>query len=268
VCSSANSFDESGEGLTPSHAVKGDRRYRYYVSRRLMKGSAARVDGGWRLPAAEIERSVAAAAQSILDDQQTVISAIEEAGLDSSRIAPILKSAAAWSERLLFEQDKALSSLIDRVDLDQDGMRLSIKLPLSNAESGARDGSSHLSLKRRVSMQIRRRGVELRLVINGGARASCKTDQSLLRAVARAHCWFDDLVSGRSMVEIAKCNGVGKQYVSRLIRLAFLAPETVERIVEGRQPPELTAQSLQAGRFDIPVGWAAQKRALGFAQPV
>ena len=65
-----------------------------------MKGSATRVDGGWRLPAAEIERSVAAAAQSILDDQQTVISAIEEGGLDSSRIAPLLKSAAAWSERL------------------------------------------------------------------------------------------------------------------------------------------------------------------------
>jgi len=70
------------------------------------------------------------------------------------------------------------------------------------------------------------------------------------------------------MVEIAKCNGVGKQYVSRLIRLAFLAPETVERIVAGRQPPELTAQSLQAGRFDIPVDWAAQKRDLGFAPPV
>ena len=129
-------FDESGEGLTPSHAVKGDRRYRYYVSRSLMKGPAARVDGGWRLPAAEIERSIAAAAQSILDDQQTVISAIEEAGLDSSRIAPLLKSAAAWSERLQLEQDNALSSLIDRVDLGQDGMRLSIRLPLSNAESG------------------------------------------------------------------------------------------------------------------------------------
>jgi hypothetical protein len=234
-----------------------------------MKGSAARVDGGWRLPAAEIERSVAAAAQSILDDQQTVISAIEEAGLDSSRIAPLLKPAAVWSRRVRFEQDEALSSVIDRVDLGQDGLRLSIKLPLSNAESGAPDGSSHLSIKRHVPMQIRRRGVEIRLVINGGARTSCKTNQSLLRAVARAHCWFDDLVSGRcgSMVEIARSNGVGKQYVSRLIRLAFLAPEMVERIVAGRQPPELTTQSLQAGRFDIPVGWAAQKRALGFAQP-
>jgi hypothetical protein len=93
------------------------------------------VDGGWRLPAAEIERSIAAAAQSILDDQQTVISAVEEAGLDSSRIAPLLKSAAVCSARLRFEQDNALSSLIDRIDLDQDGMRLSIKLQLSNAEN-------------------------------------------------------------------------------------------------------------------------------------
>jgi site-specific DNA recombinase len=260
-------FHESGEGLTPSHAVKGDRRYRYYVSRTLMKGRAVQVDGGWRLPAAEIERSIAAAARSILDDQQTVVFAIEEVGLDSSRIAPILKSAAAWSARLQSEQDIALSTLTDRVDLDQDGMRLSLKLPLSNAESGARGASSHLSIKRRVPMQLRRRGVELRLVINGGARASCKTDPSLLRAVARAHCWFDDLVSGRSMVEIATRDGVGKQYVSRLIRLAFLAPEMVERIVAGRQPPELTPQALRIGRFDISVDWAAQRRALGFAQP-
>src|SRR5260370_31560966 len=117
-----------------------------------MNGAAARVDGGGPRPAAEIERSVAAVAQSILDDQQAVVAAIEEAALDSSRIAPLLKSAAAWSARLQFEQDKALSSLIDRVDLDQDGMQLSIKLPLSNAECGARDGESHLSIKRRVPM--------------------------------------------------------------------------------------------------------------------
>ena len=209
-------FDESGEGLTPSHAVKGDRRYRYYVSRSLMKGAAARVDGGWRLPAAEIERSIAAAARSMLDDQQTVVSAIEEAALDSSRIAPLLKSAAAWSERLQTEQDNALSALIDRVELDQEGVRLSLRLPLSHAAGGAPDGASQVSIKHRVPMQIRRRGVELRLVINGGASASGQTDQALLRAVARAHCWFDDLVSGRfgSMVEIARRNGVGKQWLT------------------------------------------------------
>jgi site-specific DNA recombinase len=121
--------------------VPGDRRYRYYVSRSLMKGGAAQVDCGWRLPAAEIERSTAGAAQSILDDQQVVVAAIEETGLDSSRITPLLKSAAVWSKRLQSEQGNALSALIDRVDLDQDGMRLSLKLPLSNGGSPALVGS-------------------------------------------------------------------------------------------------------------------------------
>jgi site-specific DNA recombinase len=49
-------FDESGEGLTPSHAVKGDRRYRYYVSRSLTKGP--RRSRGWRLaPARRRDRA-------------------------------------------------------------------------------------------------------------------------------------------------------------------------------------------------------------------
>src|SRR5713226_9507417 len=47
-------FDENGAGLTPSHSVKGYRRYRYYVSRNLMKGVAGQARGGWRLSAAEM----------------------------------------------------------------------------------------------------------------------------------------------------------------------------------------------------------------------
>ncbi len=47
-------FDESGQSLTPSHAVKRERRYRYYVSRSLIKGTADSAGRGWRLPAPEI----------------------------------------------------------------------------------------------------------------------------------------------------------------------------------------------------------------------
>ena len=39
-------FDEAGHGLTPSHAVKGKRRYRYYVSRGLIKGIANQTETG------------------------------------------------------------------------------------------------------------------------------------------------------------------------------------------------------------------------------
>ena len=69
------------------------------------------------------------------------------------------------------------------------------------------------------------------------------------------------------MVEIGKRNGVGKRYVSRMIRLAFLAPTIVESIVEGRQPPELTAQFLSTGRGDLPLSWQEQEKLLGFADP-
>ena len=52
-----------------------------------------------------------------------------------------------------------------------------------------------------------------------------------------------------------------------MIRLAFLAPAIVERIAEGRQPPELTAQFLSTGRGDLPLSWHAQEKLLGFADP-
>jgi site-specific DNA recombinase len=61
---------------------------------------------------------------------------------------------------------------------------------------------------------------------------------------------------------------VGKRYVSRMIRLAFLSPTIIERIAEGRQPPDLTAQFLSTGRGDLPLSWQAQEQLLGFVDPV
>ncbi len=50
-------FDETGERLTPSHAVKGNRRYRYYVSSSLLKGAADQTALGWlNAEAATLER--------------------------------------------------------------------------------------------------------------------------------------------------------------------------------------------------------------------
>ena len=109
----------------------------------------------------------------------------------------------------------------------------------------------------------------MRLVIGAGAGSVPRVDSTILKATARAHRWFDDLVSGRatSMAEIGQREGVGKRYVSRMIRLAFLAPAIIESIAEGRQPPELTAQFLSTGRGDLPLSWQAQEKLLGFADP-
>jgi ketol-acid reductoisomerase len=53
---------------------------------------------------------------------------------------------------------------------------------------------------------------------------------------------------------------VGNQK-GRLIRLAFLAPEIVESIEEGRQPTTLTAEALTR-RIELPLSWCSQRTAL------
>jgi site-specific DNA recombinase len=191
--------------------------------------------------------------------------------LDAGQIKSILDAASAWSSRLRSEAEAvdALKLLVDRVELRQDGIQLSIKLPVGSAEKLAGRDPTNLILTRLIPMQMRRRGIEMRFVINGNSQVSPRTDPALLKLIARAYCWFDDLVSARSasMVEIGKREKVGKRYVSRIIRLAFLAPEIVEQIVNGCQPPNLTAESLLKDRTELPLAWDTQRQMLGFQSP-
>jgi hypothetical protein len=78
--------------------------------------------------------------------------------------------------------------------------------------------------------------------------------------------WSEDLLVGRaqSVADVAEREGVGSRYVRRLLRLAFLAPEIVEAIAAGNQPPQLTAEVL-AERIDLPLLWIAQAKAVGIA---
>jgi hypothetical protein len=60
----------------------------------------------------------------------------------------------------------------------------------------------------------------------------------------------------------AAARRVSDRYVSSLLPLALLAPDIVEAIASGRQPPELTAHRL-IRTVDLPIAWAAQTQLLG-----
>ncbi len=62
---------------------------------------------------------------------------------------------------------------------------------------------------------------------------------------------------------IAKEEAVTERYVGRIMRRAFLAPDIVEVILDGYQPADLELERLLKG---IPIGWDAQRRALGFSR--
>jgi len=110
--------------------------------------------------------------------------------------------------------------------------------------------------------RLRRRGFEMRLVIQGNRAPASLADFTLIKAIARRRQWADDLIAGRveSAAAIAKREGVLPNYVRRLTRLAFLAPRIVEAIVAGHQPPELTAKALTE-RVELPLLWSEQEHA-------
>ena len=110
---------------------------------------------------------------------------------------------------------------------------------------------------------MKRRGVEMKMVLEDDKTPS-RVDLPLLKAVAHARKWSDDLLSGRieSVDALAKREGLDKRSVRRLIRLGFLSPRIMEAIAEGRQPPELTVIGL-ARRLDLPLLWSEQEHALG-----
>ena len=82
-------FDESGEPLYVQGAAKGQRRYRYYVSRSLVRGESEDAGQGWRISAPEIEQTVAAAVQRMLGDRAAIPLALEGSGLDPNRALAI-----------------------------------------------------------------------------------------------------------------------------------------------------------------------------------
>ena len=87
----------------------------------------------------------------------------------------------------------------------------------------------------------------------------------MIKAVTSAHRWFADLKTGkaRSVKQLAESVGVDKGDVSRILRLAFLAPDIVEAILDGRHPVDLTAYRLKR-IHTLPYDWQAQRGLLGF----
>jgi site-specific DNA recombinase len=112
-------------------------------------------------------------------------------------------------------------------------------------------------------MPMKRRGVEMRIVLEGESNP-VPVDLPLLKAVARARRCADDLLLGkvRSVGQLARREGVDGRSVRRLIPLGVLAPRIVEAIAEGRQPVDLTLEALTR-RIELPLLWCGQHHALG-----
>jgi hypothetical protein len=86
-----------------------------------------------------------------------------------------------------------------------------------------------------------------------------RVDKPLVKALARAFRWKEMLESGQfaTVNELAKAENMNASYVAHVLRLTLLAPDIVEAILDGRQPPTMELQPLI--RKGFPVEWARQR---------
>ena len=145
----------------------------------------------------------------ILSDQAAIAESAQTIGLSESKLPSIFSMAAAWMKRLQsdVEVGPALSTLIYRADLIDDGVRVRHVAGLHHARTaGCERNDKSLRISRVFLMQIRRRGFEMRLVIQGNSAPAPLADLTLIRAGARGRRWADDLLTGRveSIAAIAK----------------------------------------------------------------
>lgn len=113
-----------------------------------------------------------------------------------------------------------------------------------------------------ISSSLAKCGGEMRLLLPPGADTGKSREvPSLSRAVARAHHWVERILRGevRNQRDIARHTGLNERYVSRIISLAFLAPDITEAILSGTQPARM---SLATFPGDVSLEWNEQRSAL------
>jgi hypothetical protein len=116
------------------------------------------------------------------------------------------------------------------------------------------------SITVRVPVTIRKRGGRRLVVAPDGAPWSAprpRVDNTLVKALARAHRWKRMLDEGRyaTVTELAAGEKLDRGYLGKILMLTLLAPDIVEAILDGRQPPELGVHVLREG---FPVEWGEQ----------
>lgn len=275
-------YDDRGNRLTPSHAVKKGKRYRYYVSQALIQGRPDRRGAAARIPAHDIETLVGRRLCAFLGSAREVRNAVglpaDDAATQRALITAAKTRATGWTKAAPVEARAFLRCIVLRITLgegsaeivfNKQGLRaalLGMGQPLEpsrdrHQEMTEEDNVIHLTF----DAQIKRCGGEVRLIVPGAASGDTPARPSapLIKAIARAHSWYEQLLSGSAtQYSIAKQNSVNDTYVNRIIRCAFLAPDIIESILEGRQPVDLTLDKLIN---NLPIHWDGQRRVLGFA---
>jgi site-specific DNA recombinase len=247
-------FDETDDRLTPSHTkTRLGKRLRYYISNRLIAKSGEKNLDGWRLPAPELEAQVAAHIRKTMTDVSAATRLMIGASSDDIGNAQVLLTN--W---LTTATPADLLRLVEKITIEPGRLTVQIdknqtaEILDTNTETLNEDALMIDSV-----FQLRKRGVETKLIF---ADMPIGQDDALIRNIAKAHTWFEQMKAGKSFAQIADVEKTSKRRVQQMIDLAFLAPDIVRDVLEGKQPAGFTSDWCK--QHSLPSDWSDQRALL------
>ena len=240
-------FDDAGNRMSPAHANKAGRRYRYYVSQALLQQRKESAGSLPRLPAHDFEQLVSGRIGEVL-------------GEDARMKAALIK--LGWNKQ--HDRNRLLRIIIKRIEVAKGVVRVQLDPAAALADHAGGLPPEPKTIELSLDLVKGAGGVE---IITGkqSGNVARRLNPALISGIARGYRWRNRLLSGEvgSVVEIARKAGVSPRYVIRMMRMGFLAPDIIEAILEGRQTAAVTVEIF---RKPIPLDWSAQRLMLGFVE--
>ena len=272
-------FDGEGHRLTPSHAVKHGRRYRYYLSQPLTTSSKAQNRNGLRLPALELEREVTrqlcrhlldrpSVGQHLTIDQPSAITL-------AHRLEVLAHLGHHWTTLPTARRRALVLTLLRRVVVTHDHLALHLNLDALQAVADehahvTRLASSTLKTSNNdeatgvLNAPIRLCHVQggLKLVLADGHTDAPHPNDKVVKLLKTAHRYLARVMAAEvesSIKTLAAQANVSDSYFTAVLRLAWLAPDITEALLAGRHPPELNVVQLMKHARHLPLEWAKQR---------
>ena len=271
-------YDGEGCRLTPSHAVKTGKRYRYYVSNSLITGPRSAAPRGRRVPASDIETLVGKAVKDFLSSGAAVFEALSGTEFEKVDRQQILSSAAdlalGWEERTPAERRAMIRRIVcrvviqaERIDVEIDRWQVFDALTKPEKQQTRRHGQSdggQETFVLKIDAVLKRAGQGMRLVVRDATAQAPNT--TLISLFVKAFDVREKILNGtgESIEASARRIKTNANYITALLRISFLAPDIVAAVLDGRHPTTLTARNFITKTHTLPRDWSLQRRHLGF----
>ncbi len=264
-------FDERGERLTPSHATKGNKRYRYYISPDLLQeNDNTKSKAIIRIPAGDLESVILRELRGFLSDSSKISEALASFQLDANSLDNALKISENLSNNLksLSQSDLKvlLQNIIQRIAISENEICLTlapdqILKALSVEIKGEQPIVKPITFT--IEVMLRRAGKGKRLIITNAPPA--EINDHLIELIKEAISVRQKLLSNPELCieSLTAQLDLYKGRITSLIKLSWLAPKIMRAILEGRQPLDLTPSKLLRLAKDLPLSWDDQHRLLG-----